>query len=156
MEIKAWSLSVVAVFVVLFLAGMIISLLSSQLQCSKVGWSTSAVEGAKWSSYSTLVYAVASYFDRVRNPFSSTLVGFGLSADVADVVGVGYLVMLMSWVATVWNIHNTEEAVCNPDVNEMTAFKKKMLAELQAKQEAEDANETAGPNKPVVVTSPQV
>lgn len=155
MELGRWGLSLVAVFIVLFLAGLIVSVLSSQLQCSKIGMGTSALEGAKWGSYGTIVYAVASYFDRVRNPFSSTLIGFGLPAETADVIGVGYLVMLMSWVATVWNIHNTEKSVCNPDVNEMAEFQKKMLAELQTKQEADEANASANPNPSVVVKAPQ-
>lgn len=154
MELGKWGMSLMAVFIVLFLSGMVISVLSSQLQCSKISGSTSALEGAKWGSYGTLVYALASYFDKVRNPFSSTLAGFGLPVETADVVGVGYLVMLMGWVATVWNIHNTEQSVCNPDVNEMAEFQKKMLAELQTKQEAEEANANANPNPSVVVKAP--
>jgi hypothetical protein len=154
MELGKWSMSVGAVFVILFLAGMIISLLSSQLQCSKISGSTSATEGAKWGTYGTLVYALASYFDRVRNPFSTTLFGFGLPLETSEVIGVGYLVMLISWVATVWTVHNTEQAVCNPDVNEMTAFKTKLMAELQTKQEQAEANATSGPNPQVTVTSP--
>jgi len=52
-------------------------------------------------------------------------------------------VMLASWISTVWNIHNTEEAVCTADVNEMTEFKTKLMKELAEKQEEEEKNKEA-------------
>ena len=42
-----------------------------------------------------------------------------------------------------WIIHATEKAVCVSDVQEMTAFKKKLMAELQQKQEEEEKNKEA-------------
>ena len=48
--------------------------------------------------------------------------------------------MLATWVTTVWNIHSTEKNVCTADVNEMTAFKTKLMKELSEKQEAEEKN----------------
>jgi hypothetical protein len=58
-------------------------------------------------------------------------------------MGLAYIVMLSAWITTVWNIHNTEEAVCTTDVNEMTEFKTKLMKELAQKQEDEEKNKEA-------------
>jgi hypothetical protein len=140
MDFKQWGLSLVAVYAALYVVGLGISVLSSQLQCSKINWSTSAVQGGLWATYPTVVYALSTYFEFIRKPFSNTLAGFGIPQDTAEVVGIGYLVMLMIWIATVWNIHNTEKTACNPDLKEMSEFKKKLLAELQQKEEQKEHN----------------
>lgn len=140
MDLKLWSFSLLAVFGSLFVAGTSISLLSSQLQCSKVSWTESARQGALWSIFPTIFYALTTYFEFFRNWFSNPLKTFGVSEEYAPMVAVGYVVMLITWVTTVWNIHNTEKVACNPDLKEMTEFKKKLMADLQAKQEAEEKN----------------
>lgn len=143
MDFKQWGFSLLAVYAVLYIVGLVISILSSQLQCSKISWTTSAQQGAIWAAYPTGLYALATYFEFVRRPFSNTLLSFGLPEDKAEVIGVGYLVMLIGWIATVWNIHNTEKVACNPDVKEMTEFKQKLIAELQQKEEEKEKNATA-------------
>ena len=140
MDFKQWGLSILAVFAILYVVGLLISILSSQLQCSKISWGTSAAQAGIWAAPATGVYALATYFEVIRKPFSNTLVMFGLPQDKADIIGIGYLVMLVTWISTVWNIHNTEKAACNSDAKEMTEFKQKLLAELQSKQEAEEKN----------------
>jgi hypothetical protein len=142
MDYKLWAFSLVAVYGVLFIAGVILSLLSSQLQCSKINWAVSAQQGAIWASVPTLFYGVTTYFEVVRNWFANPLISFGIPQEYAQVVGVGYVVMLFTWMMTVWNIHNTEKIACNPDAKEMTEFKQKLMAELQAKQEAEEKNDS--------------
>ena len=141
MDYKLWSFSMLAVFGVLLIAGTVISLLSSQLQCSKVNWTVSLQQGAIWSVAPTLFYGITTYFEVVRSWFANPLKTFGLPEETAQVVGVGYVVMLITWIMTVWNIHNTEKVACNPDLQEMTQFKQKLMAELQAKQEAEEKND---------------
>lgn len=131
------------VFGVVTVSGIIISILSSQLQCSKISVVTSLKQGAFSAILPSIVYFLAVYFPMIRNPFSHTLSYFGINELTSQIVGVGYLVMLTSWITTVWNIHNTEKAVCVPDLNEMTEFKKKLLAELEAKQIAEEKNKEA-------------
>ena len=140
MDYKLWLFSLIAVYGALFVSGMIISLLSSQLQCSKINWLVSLQQGAIWASLPTLFYGVTTYFEVVRNWFANPMKTFGISETMAPVLGVGYVVMLFTWIMTVWNIHNTEKIACNPDAQEMTEFKKKLMAELQAKQEAEEKN----------------
>jgi flagellar biosynthesis/type III secretory pathway chaperone len=48
--------------------------------------------------------------------------------------------MLAGWISIVKNINQSEKAVCNPDAQEMTEFKKKLLAELQQKEQEKVAN----------------
>lgn len=141
MDYKLWSYSILAVFGVLLIAGSVVSLLSSQLQCSKINWTVSLQQGAIWASVPSIFYAITTYSEVVRSWFANPLKTFGLPEDTAQIVGVGYVVMLITWVMTVWNIHNTEKVACNPDLKEMTEFKKKLMAELQAKQEAEEKND---------------
>lgn len=128
------------VFGVMFLAGVIISLLSTQLQCSKIGFGTSALRGLYSAFLPTIAYALASYFDKVRFPFSSTFERFGVNPDTARVLGVGYLIMLTSWVSVVSNINQSEKAVCKPDLKEMTDFKQKLMAELLQKEKDKQTN----------------
>ena len=140
MDYKLWLMSLLAVYGVLFISGVVISLLSSQLNCSKINWTVSAQQGAIWASVPTLFYGVTTYFEVVRNWFAVPLQSFGIPQEKAPVIGVGYVVMLFTWMMTVWNIHNTEKVACNPDAKEMTEFKQKLMAELQEKQEAEEKN----------------
>ena len=140
MDYKAIGFSSLAVFGVLLASGSIISLLSSQLQCSKLGFTTSLTQGAISAVFPTLVYTAAVAFLVVRKPFSLTLQNFGIPPGTAEIVAVGYLVMLASWITSMWNIHNTEKAVCKPDTQEMSEFKKKMLNELQEKERKKEAH----------------
>ena len=143
MDYKQWLISILAVYGILFISGVVISVLSSQLQCSKINWTVSAQQGAIWASIPSVFYGITTYFEVVRSWFANPLKTFGIPEDKAQVVGVGYVVMLLTWVMTVWNIHNTEQAACNPDVQEMTAFKRKLMTELQEKQQAEEKNASA-------------
>lgn len=131
------------VFAILFVTGVIISLLSTQLQCSKIGFGTSAIRGLYSAVFPTLVYASAMYSDKVRHPFSSTFENFGVTSDKSSILGVGYLVMLASWVSVVSNINQSEKLVCKPDLKEMTDFKKKLMAELYQKEQAKEKNATS-------------
>lgn len=140
MELNLWLYSLLAVFGTLYVAGTVISLLSSQLQCSKISWVESAKQGAIWSIFPTIFYAIATYFEFIRNWFVNPLKSFGVSEEYAPVVGVGYIVMLITWVGTVWNVRNTSKVACNPDEQEMTAFKRKLMEQLKAKQLAEEKN----------------
>ena len=128
------------VFAIVYASGVIISLLSTQLQCSKIGFGTSALRGLYSAIPPTVVYAAATYSTMIRNPFSSTFEGFGIPSDTAQILGTGYLVMLTSWVSIVSNINQSEKLVCKPDLAEMTDFKKKLMAELYQKEKAKQDN----------------
>ena len=138
----SWALSSLSVYGVLTGIGIGVSALSSQLQCSKISGASSGMYGAIWALPPTLVYLLATFFQSVRSPFVNTLkmAPFGLTDETSQFVGVGYLMALTTWIMTSWSINKTERAVCNPDAAEMTEFKKKLIAELAQKQQAEEAN----------------
>jgi hypothetical protein len=125
--------------------GLSISVLSSQLQCSKSSATTSALYGAVWAAPPAILYMVSTFFIQVRSPFSNTLKAapFGLTDESSQFVGVGYLMALVTWIMTSWAINRTEKAVCNPDAAEMTEFKRKLVAELKTKQLDEEEKEKA-------------
>jgi hypothetical protein len=128
------------VFGIMFLSGVIISLLSTQLQCSKTGFGVAALRGLYGSAFPTIVYALARKFPRILSPFSSTFQKFGIDSQTSEVVGLGYLVMLASWVSVVSNINQSEKAVCKPDLAEMTNFKMVMMQELLQKEKDKQTN----------------
>jgi Na+(H+)/acetate symporter ActP len=138
MDYKLLAFSAIAVFGLLFISGSIVSLLSTQLQCSKTGVATSAKQGAISAMAPTLVYTLAAAFFVIRHPFSGTFESFGVPEDTARILGVGYVTMLTAWITTVWNIHNSEKTVCQTNVKEMTDFKKKMMAELAQKEKEKE------------------
>jgi hypothetical protein len=140
----SWGLSSLAVYGILAGIGVGVSVLSSQLQCSKISGTTSATYGAIWAAPPAIVYLLSTFFERIRSPFANTLkmAPFGLTDETSQFVGVGYLMALTTWIMTSWVINRTERAVCNPDAAEMTEFKKKLIAELQQKQEEEEKNAT--------------
>ena len=138
MDYKLLAFSTIAVFGVLFASGLIISLLSTQLQCSKIGVATSATQGVISALSPTLVYTLAAVFFIIRHPFSGTFESFGVPEETARILGVGYITMLTAWITTVWNIHNSEKTVCQTNLKEMTDFKKKLLAELAQKEKEKE------------------
>jgi len=139
MDYKLLGFSTVAVFGVLFVSELVISLISTQLQCSKIGAGTSAKQGAISAVAPTLVYVLSTIFLIVRRPFTGTFESYGVPEETARILGVGYITMLTAWITTVWNIHNSEKAVCQSNLKEMTDFKKKMMAELAQKEKAKEA-----------------
>lgn len=140
MDYKKLGFSSLAVMGVLFITGTIISLLSTQLQCSKFGFGTALKQGFISSVGPTIIYTLASALLVVRSPFAGTFSMFGVPDDLSPILGVGYLTMLMSWVTIMWNIHNSEKVVCQADLKEMTDFKKKLLGELHEKEKEKAKN----------------
>ena len=131
--------SILAVYVLTFFSGWLISWISGYMNCSKSSVSETAKQGAIWGVYPTIVYALSTYYEPVRKPFVNTLSSFGVPENIKEVIGVGYLLMLSVWIGTVWNIHNTTKAVCVPTVDEMSEFKKNLIGKLKKKQEEEEA-----------------
>lgn len=132
MDWTTLALSTLAVFGLMFASGFCISLLSSLMQCGKTGLSTSAVQGLIWAVGPSLIYAVAATVQVVRDPFK---------IYDSSIYAVGFLMMMVVWPMTVYNINNTERAICVPSTSEMTAFKTKLLAELKQKQAANEKKE---------------
>lgn len=135
-----------SVYGILLITGFIISLLSTQLQCSKVSFSVAFLEGLKFGVIPTILYGLASYFEIVRKPFIDMFTNW-TGEKYGSIIGIGYLIMLGAWVSAVWNVHNSEIATCVASTSEMTEFKEKLMKELSDKQAAEEKNATAKPSQ---------
>ena len=141
MDWKNLFISIAAVFAVMYISGFCISMLGSFIQCGKTSITESGTEGAIWASFPTFIYGLAATIGYVRHPFSDTLAGFGVDKINSELAAVGYLMMLSTWVSTVWVVHNTERAVCVPSTSEMTEFKERLLKQLAEKQAANEKKE---------------
>jgi hypothetical protein len=138
MDWTKFGLSALAVYVVMLLAGVVISLISTFFQCKKIGITTHFTQGSVYALGPTIVYILGRYFEFIRNPFVNVTKGY--FPEVADVIGLGWLMIFsLALPSTIWNIHQSEKSLCIPDVNEMAEFKKKMLVELQIKEEEKEA-----------------
>jgi hypothetical protein len=142
MDYKLLAFSGLAVYALFFITGMIISLISTQMQCSKIDATISATQGAISAVGPTIAYCFAAAFPIIHNPFVGTFKSFGIPDDTSLILGVGYLPMLVFWITTVMNVGKSEKGACQSSAKEMTDFKAKMLAELAEKEKTKEANAT--------------
>jgi hypothetical protein len=134
MDWVSFTKSAAAVGGIMLSAGVVITYFSSGFLCSKwTNFEWPFISGLILSAISILVYAISRYFEFVRNPvieyFKSYL------PDIANVFGLWWIVFFLGIMpATVYIVMFAEKKVCNPDLNEMTEFKKKLIAELHSKE----------------------
>jgi len=145
MDWRSLGLSLVVVYGVMAVSGTLISLFSTQLQCSKINFLESLKQGSIFAFAPTLVYGLASSFLLIRNPFASTLESFGVPAGLTQMLAVGYLTMIMAWMTSVTLNNNSEKAVCVSNLREMNEFKQNLLAKLQEKESAKEQNQEHTP-----------
>ena len=130
-----------SVYGVLLITGTIVSLISTQLQCSKVNFSVAFIQGLQFAAISTIPYALM-YFDIVRRNFVDSFTNvFG------PAIGVGIVIMLFAWPAGALNVVHSEAQTCVASTAEMTEFKSKLMKELADKQAAEEKNANAKPSQ---------
>ena len=97
MDIGKLIVSLVAVYSGLLLAGMVVSVASSGIQCQKTDIAEHAKQGAIWAAYPTGIYGLAVYFPVIRRFAVNTLKSLlGFSQENAEVFGVGYLMTQVS------------------------------------------------------------
>ena len=134
MDWVSFGKSAAAVGGIMLSAGVVITYFSSGFLCSKwTNFEWPFISGLILSAISILVYAISRYFDFVRNP----VIGYFKSylPDIANVFGLWWIVFFLGIMpATVYIVMFAEKKVCNPDLNEMTEFKKKLIAELHSKE----------------------
>jgi uncharacterized membrane protein YdfJ with MMPL/SSD domain len=130
-----------SIYGIMLITGTVVSLISTQLQCSKVNFSVAFIQGLQFATISIIPYALT-YFDIVRNNFISPFTNmFG------PAIGLGLVIMLIAWPAGALNVVHSEAQTCVSSTAEMTEFKSKLMKELADKQAAEEANANAKPSK---------
>jgi hypothetical protein len=145
MDWKLLGLSLAIVYAAMAVSGTIISLFSTQLQCSKINFPESLRQGFIFAAAPSIVYGIASSFLLVRDPFAKTLESFGVPGHLTQTLAVGYLTMIMAWMSSVTLNNNSEKAVCVADIRDMTEFKKNLLTKLQEKEAAKEKNQEHTP-----------
>jgi hypothetical protein len=130
-----------SVYGIMLITGTVVSLISTQLQCSKVSFSVAFIQGLQFATISTIPYALT-YFDLVRNNLVNSFTNvFG------PAIGLGVVIMLIAWPASALNVVHSEASTCVASTSEMTEFKNKLMKELADKQAAEEANANAKPSQ---------
>jgi len=128
-------------YLILALALLIVSTVSTTITCSKQNFWASFLLGIEWAMIPAIITVISLKYTFIREPFSNVLESFGLTPDRASVFGSAYLILLVLLPVTVYVVHSAENSACVASTNEMSSFKEKMLKELQEKQEAEEKNE---------------
>lgn len=137
---KTLGISFAIMFGILSGVGILISIISTQLQCSKISFLTSLKQGLIYASAPSIIGTLG-YFCFVRGPFARTFQNWGLTPESSVTWAIAYLVAVTSWTMCVFIINASEKAVCKPSLGEMSEFKKKLLTELHQKELAKSQNE---------------
>ena len=96
------------------------------------------------ATVSVSVYAFNRYFEFIRTPVISFFDSY--LPDIKNVFGLWWILFFLGIMpAIVYLVMFAEKKVCNPDLNEMTEFKTKMIAELHAKELEKEKNESKKP-----------
>ena len=127
-------------YAILSVAVTIIMVVSTTITCSKQHYLTSLQLGAMITIIPAIVYAISAKYTFIRKPFSTVLESAGLTPESAFTFAGSYVLLLLLLPLTVYAIHSAEESACVATPDEMSSFKKKMLKELEEKQEAEEKN----------------
>jgi len=126
-------------------AGAGITYFSSGFLCNKWGnleWPF--ISGMILATVSVSVYAFNRYFEFIRTPVISFFDSY--LPDIKNVFGLWWILFFLGIMPTiVYLVMFAEKKVCNPDLNEMTEFKTKMIAELHAKELEKEKNESKKP-----------
>lgn len=118
-------------FVGCFLAGLGISLLSSEIACQKLNWSTSAAKSAFFSLGMTIVHALLPWTQFLRQPLLRLCNEAGLLPPYDDILADVYVLMLASWPLLVWLSLGSQTDACLPTPDEKAAFKQELQAHLK-------------------------
>ena len=123
-------------YCVLTLMGFGISVLISMLKCGKTSITVSLVEGSIWSALPTFLFMLTKWSPYFLNIFTIPIKGFStsLTPESAEMIAIGYVMMLGSWVMTTRMIHTTETAVCKPSSAELAKFRDDLEKELKEKE----------------------
>ena len=115
-------------------------LVTTYTTCGKTHFASSAQLGLIISLLPSILYAISSKYTVIRQPFANVFQMLGISPERSLTFAGAYIILLCLLPLVVYGVHSAEESACVASADEMTAFKTKMLKELQEKQEAEEKN----------------
>ena len=136
---EKWIVSVGVGFAVLFSGGLLLCLASTFFMCEKINIVESLKESALFAVFPALVPILTHFVPAVQRPFENVLRDtFGVT-EKADVLALGYLMMLVAWVSGARVVSSIQTTVCIPTVDEVAAFKT-YFQNKSAKKDAAEAS----------------
>ena len=130
-----------SIFVILTIAGIILSVMISLLTCKKSSFADSTPEGFSWALPIFFVYFLLNArFGEDGYPASFVLPIFSdpmksLATD-SDLIGKIYAMLLITCVATTRLFHTTDVAICVQTKDEAKAFEEALAKDLKKKESA--------------------
>jgi hypothetical protein len=120
---------------VLFLGlGVLYAVAFSSAECGKQDWNVSLKESAWWGLYPLIAWVLIS-IPYIRIQFDKFFMIFGIGREAAVWVSFGYALMLGALAGIIGLRSGSIAATCVPSVDEVEAFRKKMLEQQRAKNE---------------------
>jgi hypothetical protein len=117
-----------------FGAGFGLMIYSTQGACKKQDLVAAAIDSAIMSAIMVATYLLLPYFGILVEPVRRLLIGFHLAENTADWISQAYILMLMSWIVTMWAGLRIQQRVCKPSKKERDKFKADLLAKLHKLQ----------------------
>lgn len=120
---EKWIVSTGVAFAVLFVGGMFLCIASTFFMCEKIDISESIKESALFAVFPALVPILTHFVPAVQRPFENVIRNtFGVSEN-ANVLALGYIMMLVAWVSGSRVVASIQTTVCIPTVDEVASFK---------------------------------
>lgn len=111
--------------------------------CQKVGIKESMRESALFAMFPAIIPGIAYFFPIMVIPFENVIRDtFGVPAEKAPMIGLGYIMMLAAWITGARLVGAIQKAVCVPTVDEVTEFKKHFQKKAAKTEEQEEARAT--------------
>ena len=118
----------------------VIIIVSTFAACAKTHIGASVLLGLSISVVPAVLYGLSSKITSIRKPFAEVFTMMGITPERSMLFAGMYILLLCLLPLVVYAVHSAEESACVASPDEMTAFKTKMLKELQEKQEVEEKN----------------
>ena len=137
---------------VLFLGlGVLYAVAFSSAECAKQDWLASLKEAAWWGLYPVIAWILISV-PYIRIQFDKFFMMFGVGREAAVWVSFGYALMLGALAGIINLRSGAIAAACAPSVDEVEAFRKKMLEKERARNAKEKAAISAASETTPAVT----
>jgi hypothetical protein len=133
----------ISIFVMLWVAGIILSVLISSFTCGKQSFADSTPEGFAWSLPIFIVYFLLNAkFGESGYPSSLILPIFSVPMQSisiqSDFLGQIYAMLLITCIVTTRMFHTTNVIVCIPSKDELKQFEKTLAEDLKKKEQSKE------------------
>ena len=131
--------------------GVLYAVAFSSAECGKQDWLASLKEAAWWGLYPVIAWILIS-IPYIRIQFDKFFMMFGVGKEAAVWVSFGYALMLGALAGIIGLRSGSIAAACVPTIDEIDAFRKKMLEEQRAKNARDKAALSAASETTPAVT----